>query len=151
MLYHSPICFLCIQTGNFKAHPPSLIHVNTSFCKQNKMVETPQQTKQCMMLSTVWSHQVCNFCSHEKIFFSSKVCVASSFVKVEIFSYTPPAPKTKFFQNQLLQSQKIVSNFEMANLLWELLLSFSWKLALTISFESDAPIFVRYIVFKKGF
>lgn len=85
MLYHSPICFLCIQTGNFKAHPPSLIHVNTSFCKQNKMVETPQQTKQCMMLSTVWSHQVCNFCSHEKIFFSSKVCVASSFVKVENF------------------------------------------------------------------
>ena len=85
MLYHSPICFLCIQTGNFKAHPPSVIHVNTSFCKQNKMVETPQQTKQCMMLSTVWSHQVCNFCSHEKIFFSSKVCVASSFVKVENF------------------------------------------------------------------
>lgn len=152
MLYHSPICFLCIQTGNFKAHPPSLIHVNTSFCKQNKMVETPQQTKQCMMLSTVRSHQVCNFCSlTKKYFFPVRSVLLPVSSRLKIFSYTPPAPKTKFFQNQYSQSQKIVSNFEMANLLWELLLSFSWKLALTISFESDAPIFVRYIVFKKGF
>lgn len=108
MLYHSPICFLCIQTGNFKAHPPSVIHVNTSFCKQNKMVETPQQTKQCMMLSTVRSHQVCNFCSLTKKYFfpvRSVLLPVSSRLK---FSPThhqrqkPNSSKTSFYNRKKL-------------------------------------------------